>query len=83
MLKHYVKDKSRKSKTVGEVMVTEVHTMGQDANILEASEMMKTHGIGCLPVVDHDELVGIVTESDLLNISSRVLDKITTQKKKK
>jgi len=82
LLKHYTKAKSTKSKTVGEVMVTNVHTIGQNENILKASEMMRKYDIGCLPVVDRNELIGLVTEKDMLNISSRVLDKVALQKKK-
>jgi len=82
LLKHYTKTKGKKSKTVGEVMVTNVHTIKQNENILKASEMMRKYDIGCLPVVDHNELIGLVTEKDMLKISSRVLDKVTLQKKK-
>ena len=82
LLKHYTKVNNTKSKTVGEVMVTNVHTIGQNDNILKASEMMRKHNIGCLPVVDRNELIGLVTEKDMLNISSRVLDKVTLQKNK-
>lgn len=30
--------------------------------------------IGCLPVVEHDKLIGIVTESDLLHLVERLPD---------
>ena len=32
----------------------------------EAIEMMLKHGIRCIPIVDGEKLVGIVTERDLL-----------------
>jgi CBS domain-containing protein len=36
--------------------------------------MMRDHKVGALPVVDGDKLVGIVTERDLIEVSSRLLE---------
>ena len=48
------------------IMTKKVITIGQGADLLEAAKLLLTHKIGCLPVVDQDELVGIITEGDLL-----------------
>jgi acetoin utilization protein AcuB len=48
------------------IMTKKVITVGQDTNLLEAAKLLLTHKIGCLPVVDQDELVGIITEGDML-----------------
>ena len=48
------------------IMTKKVITIGQDADLLEAAKLLLTHKIGCLPVVGQDELVGIITEGDLL-----------------
>ena len=40
---------------------------------LEAVEIMDRHKIGCLPVVHHGKLVGIVTEHDFVEISKSLL----------
>jgi len=48
------------------IMTKKVITIGQDADLLDAAKLLLTHKIGCLPVVDQDELVGIITEGDLL-----------------
>jgi CBS domain-containing protein len=37
---------------------------------LEAIEIMQRAGIGCLPVVDNDQLVGIVTSYDFLTATA-------------
>lgn len=37
-----------------------------DASVKLAARLMADHKIGCLPVVDGDELVGLVTETDVL-----------------
>jgi acetoin utilization protein AcuB len=42
--------------------------------IIEAAKLMRSRKIGGLPVVDGDYLVGIVTETDLLNYLIRLLE---------
>jgi CBS domain-containing protein len=53
---------------IKDVMITDVHTIGPDATIADAARKMTEHKIGCLPVVDGDALVGIVTQSDLVSL---------------
>ena len=52
---------------VKEVMATDVVTARPDTPIGEAARVMQTRKIGCLPVVDGDRLVGILTESDFVS----------------
>ncbi|MEY8848861.1 CBS domain-containing protein [Psychroserpens sp. XS_ASV72] len=40
-----------------------------DMTIDEAETLMNSHAIRCLPIVDHDELVGILTATDLEKIN--------------
>lgn len=75
LLNHFMPHSGKDSKTVGDIMIKDVITISQNANILEASEAMRKHKIGCLPVVESGELIGLVTETDLLKISARALDK--------
>ena len=52
---------------VGDVMTTEVRTIGPDAPIKEAAMVMVKAGISGLPVVDDDrKVVGIITEADFV-----------------
>lgn len=51
-----------------DVMHESVRTIDSGAPLQAAAQAMLEHGIGCLPVVDGDVLVGIVTESDLLGL---------------
>ena len=53
---------------VGEVMNTEVITTTPDASIREVARLLREHGISGLPIVDGVELVGIVTETDILKL---------------
>ena len=41
-------------------------TISPDASIKEAASRMVENKIGCLPVVEEENLVGIVTETDIL-----------------
>ena len=56
------------------VMHTPVHTIPPDAFIQEAARRMVKFQIGCLPVVEHDTLIGILTEADLLHLVERLPD---------
>ncbi len=38
-----------------------------DSSIVEARRMMMRHGVGRLPVIDSDKMVGIVTRSDVMS----------------
>jgi CBS domain-containing protein len=51
-----------------EVMTTRVVTVGPDATLSEAARTMVDRKIGCLPVVEDGKLVGILTESDFVEI---------------
>src|SRR4030042_667637 len=54
--------------TVKEVMTENVITVTEDTPIEEAALIMAEHKIGCVPVMRNDELVGIITETDLFKI---------------
>ena len=43
-----------------------VLTRPSETSVAEAADMMMQRGIGCLPVVEREKLVGIVTKTDLL-----------------
>jgi len=58
--------------TVKEVMVPNPFTISPSTPTLEAIELMRKHRIGCLPVVEGDQLVGIVTSYDFLDASARL-----------
>lgn len=76
LLRHYMKSKSQKKPTlVEEIMIKEPVTIHQDANIRDAMKIMREKKIGCLPVVNGDELVGLISENEFLNITKRLLDR--------
>ena len=49
-----------------DIMRTSVLTIGPEADITEAARVMLDEKIGCLLVVDGNQLVGILTEADFL-----------------
>lgn len=55
------------------VMVRDVVTIDPDTTIEEAARVMADEKIGCLPVVQNGDLVGIISDSDLFNIMVNLL----------
>ena len=51
---------------VSEVMSRTVATIEPGATLRQAAGIMRGRAVGCLPVIDGEQLVGIVTTSDLL-----------------
>ncbi len=58
---------------VGEIMQKDVVTFPPDTTVEEAATLCQKRGIGTLPVVQDDKLVGIATTTDLYNILVQVL----------
>lgn len=52
--------------SVGEVMTKKPITVEAGKPVTDAAKIMLDHRIGALPVVEDGQLVGIVTETDLL-----------------
>jgi CBS domain-containing protein len=57
---------------VREIMKTDPVTVSSTTPTLEALELMRGNKVGCLPVVDDGQLVGIVTSYDFLDASARL-----------
>jgi len=53
---------------VGEIMIPDVVTARPDQDIRDAARIMLDNKFGCLPVVENQRLVGIVTESDFVRL---------------
>ncbi|MFC6905595.1 M50 family metallopeptidase [Halalkalicoccus tibetensis] len=52
--------------TVEDVMTTELETIGPDAEAMDALNRMQQGGIGRLLVVQEDDLVGLISRTDLM-----------------
>ena len=55
---------------ISEVMSSPLITIDPEETIWEAAEMMKEKGIHKLPVKENEQIVGIVTTTDIVKISS-------------
>jgi CBS domain-containing protein len=56
----------RREALVKDIMNTHVVTISQSATISEAARMMKCSGVGCILVKDASDILGIVTERDIV-----------------
>jgi CBS domain-containing protein len=65
--RHFEEDLRRAlGSTVGDVMSTELVTIGPDATVEDAATAMHDEGVSRLPVVADGRLVGIVSRTDIL-----------------
>jgi CBS domain-containing protein len=55
-----------KTLRIKDVMVTGVITIPPDTDVCEATKIMMQEKIGCLPIVEDNFLVGLITETDIL-----------------
>ncbi len=60
--------------SVRDVMATNLITVAPETATLDAIELMRSRKVGSLPVLKEGRLVGIVTESDFLNVSAQLLE---------
>lgn len=58
--------------TVREIMIPDPLTVCSTTPTLEVLELMRANKVGCIPVVDDGQLVGIVTSFDFLDASARL-----------
>lgn len=79
LLRHYMQCKnsnSKKATLVSDIMITNPITVTQETNIMDAMRIMTEHKIGCLPIVQGDELVGLISEKEFLNIAASLWERI-------
>ncbi len=55
------------------VMTKEVRTVYPETPALDAALMLRSHGYGCVPVVERGRLVGMLTEADFVKYAIRSL----------
>ncbi|WP_257460810.1 CBS domain-containing protein [Archangium lipolyticum] len=61
---------------VRDIMTRSVETLKPRSSVREAIHKMLDHKFGCVPVVeDGDRLVGILTETDLIRLAGKLLDR--------
>ncbi len=66
-------DRAQERLTAAEIMMRTVTTIGPMFPVEEAARLMMTQKISALPVTEGDRLVGIVTETDVLELFVRAM----------
>ena len=61
---------------VEDIMIPKPKTIDVDATIMDAMKLMRKEDCGALPVVKDKQLVGMITETDFLDITSRLLERL-------
>ena len=56
------------------LMEKDVLTVDPGTSAAEAARLLRTYRFGCLPVVEHGKLVGIVTEADFVRFAQRFFE---------
>lgn len=57
---------SSRSMTVERIMTARVHTVSPDEDVADVGHRMVSRGVNRMPVVEGDELVGILTRGDVM-----------------
>jgi CBS domain-containing protein len=78
------------STPVKQIMSSPLIAIGPDETVWMISDLMYTRGVRKLPVIDNDQIIGIVTATDLVKICSvgsdsemrRICDQILTRMEK-
>ncbi|MDN5200328.1 CBS domain-containing protein [Fulvivirgaceae bacterium BMA10] len=69
-MKKYMGSVRSISKSVSDIMEKNIISVEPGTKLDEAIKLMKQNDIGCLPVVQNNRLVGIMTKKDIINLRS-------------
>ena len=71
-----------RDRTVGDVMAAHVVPATADMTIRKVANLLRGRSIGCLPVMEDGDLVGIVTTTDLLERIGRASERPVSKGKR-
>ncbi|MBR9998692.1 MAG: CBS domain-containing protein, partial [Cyclobacteriaceae bacterium] len=71
--RHRIESSDNNPTIVKDIMVKDPMTIGPEASITKAMEIMKNNRIGCLPVIKNSKLVGVITERNFRHIAASLL----------
>ncbi len=69
-------EKQQKQLKVRDIMNTKPLTLSQNDSILEAAKIVLDTNVNCIPVVEKEELVGVITKLDLIKVTSTLLEQL-------
>ena len=61
---------------IKDAMVNDVATVDINASLRHAALFLEKHKIGCLPVLDDEKLVGIITDTDFVAVAINLLEQL-------
>jgi len=73
----------RQIESVGDVMTSPVISGYPEMTLRQAANRLRGHSIGCLPVLDDERLVGILTTTDLLELIGRGIERPVSKGKRR
>lgn len=76
-----IREPNDKALVVSDIMIDKPQVIDPDASIMDAMKVMRENKIGCLAVVKGKKLVGVITETDFLDITSRLLERLHLKRK--
>jgi predicted transcriptional regulator len=62
--------------SLSDIMVRDVSVIHQSDSLRRAALFIQSHKYGCLPVISDDRLVGIITDSDFIDIAINLLEQV-------
>ncbi|KGJ92216.1 CBS domain-containing protein [Thalassotalea sp. ND16A] len=62
---------------IGDFYHKKLVTIPPQATVHQAALYLQKHKIGCLPVVENNKLLGLVTDSDFVNVAINLLEVIS------
>ncbi len=63
-------------KLVKDIMIKDPITVKPETTLMDALQIMKEKKVGSLPVVKNNELIGIITETEFLRITGRLMRRL-------
>lgn len=61
---------------LSDVMIRDISVIHKTDSLREAALYIRTHKYGCLPVLSDDCLIGIITDSDFIDIAINLLEQV-------
>jgi CBS domain-containing protein len=62
---------------VGDIMTTDVKTVGREDTFAEVAKILREKGISSVVVTEGDQIAGIITERDLVNLVADGVDPVS------
>ena len=61
---------------LSDVMTNTLDLVAPGAGLRDTAMLMRNHRHGCLPVMDNEQLVGIITDTDFVEVSIHLLEQL-------